>query len=89
MKLSVILYLQMYLNRLILGTNEGYKIKSSFLFQYTKPVDDDISKPAPTNGDKTKRKQLSDDEIFAKLRLIVSHGDPIKKYKSKDKIGQG
>jgi hypothetical protein len=41
------------------------------------------------NGDKTKRKQLSDEEIFAKLRLIVSHGDPHRKYKSKDKIGQG
>ncbi len=41
------------------------------------------------NGDKSKRKQLSDEEIYAKLRLIVSHGDPSKKYKNKDKIGQG
>ncbi|UJR20558.1 hypothetical protein I4U23_023685 [Adineta vaga] len=57
---------------------------------YTKPLDDDNNnKSLQANGDKSKRKQLSDEEIFTKLRLIVSHGDPIRKYKSKDKIGQG
>ncbi|CAF0866731.1 unnamed protein product [Rotaria sp. Silwood1] len=59
---------------------------------YTRPIDDDTSKSnsaLPTDIDKSKRKQLSDEEIYAKLRLIVSHGDPNKKYKSKDKIGQG
>ncbi|CAF0975684.1 unnamed protein product [Rotaria sordida] len=56
---------------------------------YTRPIDDDHSKSVPTNGDKSKRKQLSDEEIYGKLRLIVSHGDPNRKYKSKDKIGQG
>ncbi|CAF2510158.1 unnamed protein product [Rotaria sp. Silwood2] len=59
---------------------------------YTRPIDDDSSKSnssLPTDTDKLKRKQLSDEEIYAKLRLIVSHGDPHKKYKSKDKIGQG
>ena len=60
-----------------------------FLFSIQKPLDDDGSKSSPTNGDKIKRKQLSDEEIFGKLRLIVSHGDPHRKYKSKDKIGQG
>ena len=63
-----------------------------FFLKYTKPIDDDSNKSnssLPTNGDKSKRKQLSDEEIYAKLRLIVSHGDPSKKYKSKDKIGQG
>lgn len=61
-------------------------------FQYTRPIDDETTRSnssIPTNEDKAKRKQLSDDEIYAKLRLIVSHGDPHKKYKSKDKIGQG
>jgi len=56
---------------------------------YTRPIEDEVSSTISTNGDKLKRKQLSDDEIYAKLRLIVSHGDPNKKYKSKDKIGQG
>ncbi|CAF0915615.1 unnamed protein product [Rotaria sordida] len=59
---------------------------------YTRPIDEDTSKlnsSVPTDIDKSKRKQLSDEEIYAKLRLIVSHGDPHKKYKSKDKIGQG
>jgi len=61
---------------------------------YTRPIDDDSNKShssLPTNGDrdKSKRKQLSDDEIYTKLRLIVSHGDPYKKYRNKDKIGQG
>ncbi|CAF0854695.1 unnamed protein product [Adineta steineri] len=58
---------------------------------YTKPIDDDNNNKSTTttNGDKCKRKQLSDEEIFAKLRLIVSHGDPIRKYKNRDKIGQG
>ncbi|CAF5187127.1 unnamed protein product, partial [Rotaria magnacalcarata] len=59
---------------------------------YTRPIDDDSNKSnssIPTDIDKTKRKQLSDEEIYAKLRLIISHGDPNKKYKSKDKIGQG
>ncbi|CAF1192332.1 unnamed protein product [Adineta steineri] len=59
---------------------------------YTKPIEDDTqrsnSSPSITS-DKSKRKQLTDEEIFVKLRLIVSHGDPNKKYKSKDKIGQG
>ncbi|CAF3350927.1 unnamed protein product [Rotaria socialis] len=59
---------------------------------YTRPIDDDSNKShssIPTDIDRTKRKQLSDEEIYARLRLIISHGDPNKKYKSKDKIGQG
>lgn len=55
-------------------------------FQYTRPIEDENIK-SPT--DKNRRKQLSDEEIFGKLRMIVSHGDPQRKYKSKDKIGQG
>jgi len=68
------------------------KTNEFILFKYTRPIDDDNNKSnssLPNNGDKSKRKQLSDEEIYAKLRLIVSHGDPNKKYKSKDKIGQG
>ena len=64
----------------------------SLFSQYTRPIDDDSNQSNSSvvmNGDKSKRKQLSDDEIYAKLRLIVSHGDPNKKYRSKDKIGQG
>nr|AEN94436.1 Ser/Thr protein kinase PAK 3 [Philodina roseola] len=57
---------------------------------YTRPIDEISSKSVTTtNGDKTRRKQLNDEEIYTKLRMIVSHGDPLKKYKSKDKIGQG
>jgi len=57
---------------------------------YTRPIDEISSKTlTTTNGDRTRRKQLNDEEIYTKLRMIVSHGDPLKKYKSKDKIGQG
>ncbi len=69
--------------------NKIISIKSkffSFCIQYTKPIDDDNIKSSP---DKLKRKQLTDEEIYGKLRLIVSHGDPNRHYKSKDKIGQG
>ncbi len=73
-------------------TNEKKKSEYYNSFQYTRPIDDDTNKSnssPPIIGDKSKRKQFSDEEIYAKLRLIVSHGDPHKKYKSKDKIGQG
>ncbi|CAF0960500.1 unnamed protein product [Adineta ricciae] len=59
---------------------------------YTRPIDDETNgsnSSSSVNGDKIKRKQLTDDEIYTKLRLIVSHGDPNKKYRNKDKIGQG
>jgi len=37
----------------------------------------------------SKRKKLTDEEIYSKLRTIVSIGDPNKKYTKLEKIGQG
>lgn len=39
--------------------------------------------PAP------RKKKMSDEEILEKLRLIVSVGDPNRKYTKMEKIGQG
>lgn len=39
--------------------------------------------------ERQKRKKMSDEEIYAKLRGIVSIGDPNKKYTKLEKIGQG
>jgi hypothetical protein len=36
-----------------------------------------------------KKKKMSDEEVFARLRRIVSHGDPNRKYTKIEKIGQG
>lgn len=36
-----------------------------------------------------KKKKMSDEEVMAKLRRIVSHGDPNRKYTKIEKIGQG
>ncbi|CAF0785211.1 unnamed protein product [Didymodactylos carnosus] len=42
-----------------------------------------------TAAEKGKRKQLTDEEIFTKLRTIVSLGNPHTKYQKTEKIGQG
>lgn len=39
--------------------------------------------------ERQKRKKMSDEEIYSKLRGIVSIGDPNKKYTKLEKIGQG
>jgi hypothetical protein len=36
-----------------------------------------------------KKKRMPDEEVFKKLRSIVSIGDPNRKYKKIEKIGQG
>jgi hypothetical protein len=36
-----------------------------------------------------RKKKMSDEEILEKLRLIVSVGDPNRKYTKMEKIGQG
>ncbi|XP_074657605.1 serine/threonine-protein kinase PAK 1-like isoform X9 [Tubulanus polymorphus] len=54
---------------------------------YTKPVEEE--KPAVTKNDKPKKKKMSDEEILAKLRTIVSVGEPSRKYTKMEKIGQG
>ncbi|XP_055338687.1 serine/threonine-protein kinase PAK 1-like isoform X2 [Paramacrobiotus metropolitanus] len=72
---------------------------------YTKPIDPDkraslMPQPAIAeegahgdtdgkNGKKDKKKKMSDEEVLAKLRTIVSIGDPNKKYQKTEKIGQG
>ena len=45
--------------------------------------------PTATQSVVSKRKKLTDEEIFSKLRTIVSLGDPNKKYTKLEKIGQG
>lgn len=42
---------------------------------------------APTPN--ARKKKMSDEEILEKLRLIVSVGDPNRKYTKMEKIGQG
>ncbi|CAG0918190.1 unnamed protein product [Notodromas monacha] len=51
---------------------------------------------SPTNAvsgtnaaDRQKKKKISDEEVLAKLRTIVSVGDPNRKYTKLEKIGQG
>ena len=36
-----------------------------------------------------KKKKMSDEEVLARLRRIVSNGDPNRKYIKYEKIGQG
>ena len=43
----------------------------------------------PGNGVNLKKKKMSDEEVLSKLRRIVSHGDPNRKYTKIEKIGQG
>ncbi|XP_064122852.1 serine/threonine-protein kinase PAK 1-like isoform X4 [Macrobrachium nipponense] len=40
-------------------------------------------------AEKQKKKKMSDEEILEKLRVIVSVGDPNRKYTKMEKIGQG
>ncbi len=47
----------------------------------------DGNKNAPTPN--ARKKKMSDEEILEKLRLIVSVGDPNRKYTKMEKIGQG
>lgn len=71
---------------------------------YTKPVEDvgtngtvsldknkNLSGQAPTTPlpPPSRKKKLSDDEIIDRLRIIVSIGDPNRKYTKMEKIGQG
>jgi len=50
-----------------------------------------LEKPQSTNNraEKQKRKKVSDEEVLAKLRMIVSVGNPETRYTSFHKIGQG
>ncbi|XP_057370019.1 serine/threonine-protein kinase Pak-like [Daphnia carinata] len=68
---------------------------------YTKPIEEDShttngayaldrnknANAAPTPN--ARKKKMSDEEILEKLRLIVSVGDPNRKYTKMEKIGQG
>ncbi|GAB6020807.1 p21 protein (Cdc42 Rac)-activated kinase [Chamberlinius hualienensis] len=70
---------------------------------YTKPVEEEVKPPSlvTTNGAsnsfdkkdnnnfKVKKKKMTDEEILEKLRIIVSVGDPNRKYTKLEKIGQG
>lgn len=44
---------------------------------------------APAAPTPSRKKKMSDEEILEKLRLIVSVGDPNRKYTKMEKIGQG
>jgi len=49
-----------------------------------------IKSEAPKSGTpREKKKKMTDEEILAKLRQIVSIGDPNRKYTKMEKIGQG
>lgn len=41
------------------------------------------------NAERQKKKKMTDEEILAKLRTIVTVGDPNRKYTKMEKIGQG
>lgn len=41
------------------------------------------------NGVQLKKKKMSDDEVYKRLRTIVTIGDPNRKYTKFEKIGQG
>jgi len=43
----------------------------------------------PERVERLKKKKMSDEEIYSRLRGIVSIGDPNKKYTKLEKIGQG
>lgn len=50
-----------------------------------------LSAPHQPNGGavQMKKKKMSDEEVYRKLKTIVSIGDPNRKYSKIDKIGQG
>jgi len=57
---------------------------------YTKPIEDEKPNGThPNKNDRPKKKKMTDEEIIAKLRTIVSLGDPNRKYTKMEKIGQG
>lgn len=69
-------------------------------FQYTKPKEEeekiDILSNALIGGNfglnarsAGRRKKISDAEVLAKLRTIVTIGNPDRKYQKVDKIGSG
>ena len=41
------------------------------------------------NGVQLKKKKMSDEEVYTRLKNIVSVGDPHRKYTKFEKIGQG
>eukprot|EP00092_Neocalanus_flemingeri_P008204 GFUD01008846.1.p1 GENE.GFUD01008846.1~~GFUD01008846.1.p1 ORF type:complete len:582 (+),score=107.64 GFUD01008846.1:306-2051(+) len=43
----------------------------------------------PANNERPKKKKMTDEEILARLRQIVTVGDPNRKYTKMEKIGQG
>ncbi|KAF0288261.1 Serine/threonine-protein kinase PAK 1 [Amphibalanus amphitrite] len=45
--------------------------------------------PTPAARDTPRRPKLSDEEILARLRSIVTIGDPLRRYTKMEKIGQG
>ncbi|KMR05245.1 serine threonine-protein kinase pak 3 isoform 2 [Lasius niger] len=53
------------------------------------PTSTTTDQTRPAQGDKARKKKMSDDEILEKLRTIVSVGDPNRKYTKMEKIGQG
>lgn len=55
--------------------------------QASQPKDKDKDQPSTQKRDK--KQKMSDSEVIAQLRQIVSVGDPTKKYNKMEKIGQG
>lgn len=52
------------------------------------PVDTPPATPVSSTV-MSRRKAMTDDEILERLRLIVTVGDPNRKYTKMEKIGQG
>merc|ERR1719244_2482533 len=48
-----------------------------------------VNNHKPASQEREKKKKMTDEEILAKLRQIVSVGDPNRKYTKMEKIGQG
>lgn len=44
---------------------------------------------APSSGTTPRRRKMTDEEILERLKMIVSIGDPNRKYTKMEKIGQG
>ncbi len=47
------------------------------------------TQPNGNSGVQLKKKKMTDEEVYKKLRSIVSVGDPNRKYTKFEKIGQG
>jgi hypothetical protein len=56
--------------------------------QQANPATNDQTAPGGAYVVQLKEKKMSDEEVFAMLRRIVSHGDPNRKYTKIEKIGK-